>query len=123
MYKYFLDRLISTDAPFPWSRYWRLALADPIKPCTTPCYLQTTKAFQNMPTLLTELAKAGCLNDLVDVFSAFLKCRSVSTTDYVVLKITQRGKGKGHKANEADRLAMAAHARDVETKFFMTSLL
>ena len=113
-YKYFLDRLISTDPPFPWSQYWRIALADPVRPFDSPYHLQTGAASRTLPTLSAELAKVECLNDLVDIFNAFLKRQKVSTTNYVMLKMTQRGKGKGFKANEADRLAMAAQTRDVE---------
>lgn len=114
MYKYFLDRLISLDPPFPWSQYYRIALADPAKPFNTPYHKQTTAAARSMPTLSADLAKVGCLNDLVDIFNAFLKRHSVSTANYVMLKITQRGKGKGFNADEADRLTMAAHTRDME---------
>lgn len=116
MYKYFLDRLISLDPPFPWGQYCRIALADPARPFDTPYHTQTTAASRGMPTLSADLAKVGCINDLVDIFNAFLKRHSVSTANYVVLKITQRGKGKDLKADEADRLEMAAHTRDIEVK-------
>lgn len=112
LYKYFLDRLLARDPPFPWHQIWKRTFADPSVAFTYPYFYQTARTARASPTLSAELLKARCLNDLVDVWNGLLTSHRISGIN-IALKLSARGKGRGPRAFEADRLQMAANTEDV----------
>lgn len=112
LYKYFLDRLIARDPPFPWHQIWKRTFADPSVAFTYPYFYRTTRSARESATLSTKLLKVQCLNDLVEVWNGLLKSRRISGIN-VAVKQSARGKGRGPRALDADRLQMAADTEDV----------
>ncbi len=109
LYKYFLDRLIARNRPFPW---WKRTFADPSVAFTYPYFYRTTRSARESSTLSAKLLEAQCLNDLVEVWNGLLGSHRISGIN-VALKQTARGKGRGPRAFDADRLQMAADTEDV----------
>ena len=111
LYKYFLDHLLACDPSFPWHQIWKRTFAGPSVAFTYPYFYQTTRTAQESLTLSTELLKARCLNDLVDVWHGLLTSYRISGIN-IALKLSARGQGRGPRAFEADRLKMAADTED-----------
>jgi hypothetical protein len=111
-YKYFLDRMVTHDHPFPWHQIWQRALADPLRSFTYPYFRQTTKPAKHSPTLSADLLRVRCLNDLVDIWTRLLKTHRISGVN-IALKLVTRGKGRGPRAFEADLLQMTTDTEEV----------
>ena len=101
LYKYFLDRMISTSSPFPWSEFWRRVLVDPRRNFSDAWHTRVYNATRSGAT--SEMLRATCINDLVDIWNKILEAHRPYPVEFLKVKLIPRGEGSQRGPREFEK--------------------
>jgi hypothetical protein len=121
LYKYFFDRMISTNPPFSWSEFWRRVLVDPRRNFSDTWHARVEKGRRRGAT--PEMMQASCINNLVDIWNSILATHRPSAVDHLAIKLIPRGEDsqrgprmfeKERGSSEVGRLITSLEGKAVE---------